>query len=251
MRRLVRTVLPDRVRGYLARKQREVDSGKPPDVAWSRARSTRTMDEVMEELTRMVGPRERCMFCADSRGVDIDHFWPKARYPEHTFLWDNLLLICSGCNRKKGERFELDATGSPLLINPTRDDPWDHLYYDSETGIVTARFIPKTGEPDPRGQYTVERSNLPVNIQPVTEGRLRTQRNLIRCVGRFLELSNPPGGRHALEQELLACLDDNSDYGLCTWFFSRDGQNEPPFADLRNTAGDVWDRLAGHVRIHG
>jgi len=251
VRRLVRTALPERVRGYLAKKQREVDSGKSPEVVWKRARSTQTMGCVVDELRQMVGARGRCMFCEDSRGVDIDHFWPKARYPERTFLWENLLLICSGCNRKKGERFELDANGSPLLIDPTRDDPWDHLYYDSETGIVTACFIPATGEPDPRAQYTVERSNLPVNIQPVTEGRLRTQRNLIRCVGRFLEVSNPPGGRRALEQELRECLDDNSDYGLSTWFFSRDGQNEPPFSKLRHAAGDVWDRLADHVGVHG
>lgn len=251
MRRLVRTALPERLRGYLAKKQREVDSGKPPEVAWNRARPTQTMGCVVDELRRMVGARGRCMFCEDSRGVEIEHFWPKARYPVRTFLWDNLLLICSACNRKKGERFELGATGSPLLIDPTRDDPWDHLYYDSETGIVTARFIPATGEPDPRGQYTVARSNLPLNVQAVTEGRLRTQRNLKRCVDRFLEVSSSTRGRPALEQEFLACVDDNSDYGLASWFFSRDGQKEPPFANLQDTVTDVWHRLIAHLRVLG
>ena len=247
MRRLRRTDLPQRVLRYLAKKQHEVDSGRSTDAVWTQARRTLTMRRVLDELKRMVGTRERCMFCEDSRGVEIDHFWPKAHYPERTFVWENLFLICADCNRKKGPSLELAPNASPLLIDPTRDDPWTHLFYDSRTGIVTARFIEATGEPDSRGRYTVETSNLPLNVQGVTEGRLRTQRNLIRCVRSFLEAPNPTNAPPALEQELFACVDDNSDYGLTSWFFSRDGQNEPPFADLRDNASALWHRLVDRL----
>lgn len=187
------------------------------------------------------------MFCEDSRGVEIDHFWPKSRYPERTFVWDNLVLSCSGCNRAKGTRFELGADESPLLIDPTRDDPWAHLFYDSQTGIVTTRYVAATGKPDARGEYTIERSQLPLNIQAVTEGRLRTGRNLGRCVRRFLESTNSTPSAGTRERELLGCVCDNSDYGLASWFFLRDGQAEPPFAELRTKSPDVWNRVSARV----
>ncbi len=247
MRRLVRTALPDRVHRYLARKQSEVDSGRAPDATWDSARKTQAIRRVFSELKRMAGSRERCMFCEDSRGVDIDHFWPKSKYPERTFVWDNLVLSCSGCNRDKGTWFELGADGSPLLIDPTRDDPWAHLFYDSKTGIVTARFIAATQGPDPRGQYTIERSRLPLNIQAVTEGRRSTQKNLIRCVGRFVESLNATTTHTAAMTELLACVNDNSQYGLVDWFFLRDGQDEQPFAELRSKSPAVWNLVTAHV----
>ena len=247
MRRLRRAVLPERVLSYLAKKQRDVNSGKSAEALWTQARRTLTMRRVFDELKRMVVTRERCMFCEDSRGVEIDHFWPKARYPERAFVWENLLLICADCNRRKSDRLELDSHGLPMLIDPTREDPWAHLFYDSRTGIVTARFILATREPDPRGQYTVEGSNLPLNDQAVTEGRQRTQRNLIRCVNRFVGALNAAIQDCSLAKELLVCVDDNSDYGLTSWFFFRDGQSESPFADLRSTARDVWDRLVART----
>ena len=247
MRRFVRTVLPARVRRYMAKKQREVDSGKPQDVVWRRARSTRAMQQVFDELKRMAGARERCMFCEDSRGVDIEHFWPKTTYPGRTFVWENLVLSCAGCNRSKGTRFDLREDGLPMLIDPTSDDPWRHLFYDSRTGIVTPRFVPETGKPDPRGYYTIERSNIPFNVQAVTEGRLRTQRNLIRCLRRFLESVGLKTDRTAAEEELLGCVDDNSDYGLTVWFFLENGHTDSPFSDLRRQAEDVWNRIVNRV----
>jgi uncharacterized protein (TIGR02646 family) len=182
------------------------------------------------------------MFCLDSRGVDIDHFWPKSQYPERTFAWDNLMLVCAGCNRRKSDRFGLDTDGVPMLIDPTRDDPWDYLYYDSRTGILTARFAP-TGEPAARGFYTVESSNLPLNIQAVTDGRLRAQRNLERCIHRFLQSANASNARDELVTELRSCLDDNDDYGLRTWFVLREGRDEGEFAELRSRFPEVWTEL--------
>ena len=145
MKRIHRTPLPARTLTYLGRKQQEVDSGIAPEAAWTGARKTKTMNGVASTLAAMSGKRQRCMFCGDSRGTDIDHFWPKSRYREHTFDWLNLLWICAGCNRQKGNQFPLDAHQRPLLIDPTAEDPWDYLLLDSHTGNITARFDPTTG----------------------------------------------------------------------------------------------------------
>jgi len=69
------------------------------------------------------------MYCLDNLGTDIDHFEPKALAPLRTFDWLNHLLACSFCNSNaKREEYPCDeVTGESLLIDPTVDDPADHL----------------------------------------------------------------------------------------------------------------------------
>lgn len=93
-------------------------------------------EEIRSVLERMASGRSRCMYCEDSMGTDIDHFWPKAPYPDKAFLWENYLLACSYCNSNmKRQDFPLDPLGVPLLIDPSVDNPVDHLI-----------FLPSTGE---------------------------------------------------------------------------------------------------------
>src|SRR5258708_27444964 len=99
MRKIPRTKLSRRATAYLAKKQAEVNSGKDPESTWKSARQTKTIkDNLINVPTRMAGARARCMFCEDSRGADIDHFWPRARYKSRIFLWKNMLLLCTPCN---------------------------------------------------------------------------------------------------------------------------------------------------------
>ncbi len=151
MRRIKRIVLTDRVQHYLDHKQSEVDAGSDCRRTWESARKTKTMAKVAESLIGMSGRRKRCMFCEDSRGTEIDHFWPMTPYRTRAFVWTNLLWTCGGCNRTKGDRFELDRDGQPLLVDPTAEDPWDFLFFDADTGIVTARFRTDTRASDPKG----------------------------------------------------------------------------------------------------
>jgi hypothetical protein len=41
--------------------------------------------EVRMALKTMAGGRERCLYCEDNEGTDIEHFWPKSKYPEKAF----------------------------------------------------------------------------------------------------------------------------------------------------------------------
>jgi uncharacterized protein (TIGR02646 family) len=202
------------------------------------------MAEVAQTLALMSGKRQRCMFCGDSRSTDIDHFWLKMRYRRRVFRWDNLLWICAGCNRQKGDRFPRDKQRRPLLIDPTAEDPGDFLYFDGHTGNITARYESSTGRPHPKGARTVDPAILPLNIEAVTEGRLRTRRNLVRAVHHFLTrmaTSTEPG---LLEAEILEAVRDNDDYGLAQWYFRHDGGTEEPFHTLRTSYHDLWHRIA-------
>ncbi len=243
MRQVTRHSLPPRVASYLAHKQREIDAGREVQRTWITARRTRTMTRVAQVLASMTGKRQRCMFCGDSRSTDIEHFWPKIRFRQRVFRWDNMLWICAGCNRKKGDRFPLDRHRRPLLIDPTAEDPWDFLYFDGHTGNITARYDPTNGRPHPKGVHTVDPANLPLNIEAVTEGRLRTRRNLVRAVNSFLTHMPTNANPGALEADVLEAVRDNDDYGLAYWYFHRDGGTEEPFQALRASYPGVWDRI--------
>jgi uncharacterized protein (TIGR02646 family) len=97
-------------------------------------------EEVRERLATMGRGRSRCMYCEDNEGTDIDHFYPRGRYPLRAFLWLNLLLSCSGCNRRKAATFPLDESNTPLLIDPTSDDPRSDITFTPSTG----RYIAQT-----------------------------------------------------------------------------------------------------------
>lgn len=91
-------------------------------------------------LVRMAPGVERCMYCLDSAGTDIDHFEPKSRRPLRTFCWHNHLLACSRCNSNyKREEYPCDDFGQCLLIDPSVDDPADHLALLPASGELEAR----------------------------------------------------------------------------------------------------------------
>lgn len=101
----------------------------------------RAFVEIKEKLRDVMAPGHGlCMYCEDSAGSTIDHFRPKDAYPTRTFEWDNHLWACFLCNTVyKGTQFPLDARGLPLLIDPTRDDPAEHLILAPRTGKLEAR----------------------------------------------------------------------------------------------------------------
>ncbi|MCP4593895.1 MAG: hypothetical protein GY842_24435 [bacterium] len=245
MRFLRRHELEAALSDYLDCMQRAVAEGADIVATWKAQRQNRSMKRIVEELGRMTGARERCMFCEDSRGTDVEHFWPKKRYPEKSFRWMNLLWACAGCNRCKGDRFPCDSSGKPQLIDPTAEDPWDFLFYDPETDELTARWNQRTGKEDPRGVMTLEIIST-LRHQAVAEGRRRTRRNLERAVRSFL--SNK---QEQIVEELLESIADNDGYGLPSWFFLRDGSDEPPFVEVRRQYPAVWKRIGKHLRGHG
>jgi uncharacterized protein (TIGR02646 family) len=241
LKRLERPRLAKRAKDYLARKQKEINKGKNRNIdrAWKYARQTVTMQSVFNVLVSMVGTRARCMFCHDSRGTTIEHFYPKAVYRKKVFVWKNFLLLCQGCQNHKGDRFELDATGLPLLIDPTAEDPWKYLFFDGKTGFITAKFD-TAGNEDPKGKHTTDPKVLPLNIEAITMGRQRTRRNLIRAVRTFTNQITAGNSLTTARDEMIQAVLDNDDYGLAIWYFFKEGSSEEPFKSLRTNCNAVW-----------
>jgi uncharacterized protein (TIGR02646 family) len=147
MRRLHRTPLSDKTRIFLRKRANQV--AQVADARHTAAEAKRLWDrldnkafrEVRRTLAAMASGVERCMYCEDSEGTAIEHFWPRAVYPLRAFDWDNYLLACSRCNSNyKRDRFPLDPAGLPLLLNPVEEEPFDHLAFSASTG----RYEPLT-----------------------------------------------------------------------------------------------------------
>jgi uncharacterized protein (TIGR02646 family) len=244
MRRIVREAIGSKTEKYLIKKQDEIDKGKDVESTWKYARNTKSMKEVLSVLTRMAGKRRRCMYCEDSRGTTIEHYWPKSVYKEKTFKWLNLLLLCQGCQSHKGACFDLDPCGMPLLIDPTSEDPWDSLFFESHTGMVTARYMSHAKMFDRRGEHTTHEKILPLNIEAITEGRLRTKRNLHRAASAFLSDIDQGNPLREARDSLFEAIRDNDAYGLAVWYFVHDGSGEEPFRGLQLRFPGVWAAIS-------
>lgn len=245
MRRVRRMPLDQTVEADLQARQAEVDQKRQQTAfcvtdEWRMARQTETLRAVLATLKHMMGDRERCMYCLDSHGTDIEHFWPKTPYPERMFVWLNLLLCCAECGRFKGDRFPL-SNGLPLLVDPTAEDPWTHLDFDPLTGNVVARFDPDRNDYSAKGIETVRLLQLD-RREALAVGHRRTFRRLSNVIEKALSQPQPPAN------ELIAALRETDDHGLLGWCFLGSGQNETPFSNLRVKHPLVWDACVRSIR---
>ncbi|MGW4894856.1 hypothetical protein ACWEQL_21690 [Kitasatospora sp. NPDC004240] len=104
-------------------------SGGTPKAAreeWSKARAAKS--QLQGLLKQMAHGARRCMYCEDNLGTDIDHFQPINNAPHRAFDWPNHLLACSHCNSNgKRDSYPCDANGDCLLVDPSAENPAEHL----------------------------------------------------------------------------------------------------------------------------
>ncbi|MFD7643707.1 hypothetical protein ACFV4P_23975 [Kitasatospora sp. NPDC059795] len=138
-------------------------SSKAARDLWVRAASPKK--HVRGALEPMARGNVRCMYCDDSRATDIDHFQPIEKAPLRTFVWANHLLACSYCNSNaKRSLYPVDQDGTCLLVDPTVEDPADHLVLLLRSGEYLAV------NDSPKGQQTIDVFGL--NRRDLVKGRL-------------------------------------------------------------------------------
>lgn len=245
MRRVVRQPLAPSDAVALAKRQRAVDAelaNGEIDIQqwWKNARRTRLLRRVAEALARMAGPAERCMYCLDSHGTDIEHWRPKARFPGRMFVWENLLLCCAECGRWKGDEFPTTMDGHALLLDPTADDPWAHLDFDPLTGMLAPRFDPVAERFDARGEATIALLRF-AERDAMHEQYRRTWRRLCRVVRAAVARPAAEGST------LLRELAEEDDHGLLAWCFSTRGAAESPFRELQQRHPKAFAECAAAV----
>jgi uncharacterized protein (TIGR02646 family) len=236
MRRIGRTKLHAETTEALRRLQAEADrlqaAGRLQSTEhWKRHRSTKSIRALFTTLQQMAGKRQRCMYCVDSLGADIEHFWPKTSYSDRMYVWENLLLVCTDCGRKKGAQFPLTRQGEPLLIDPSAEDPWNFLDFDPDTGNLIARYLPSTGAFSDKGETTAAVLQLD-RREGVSAGYLKTYRALCRLFTQWVE--------DCLADNYIERLAETDDHGLLGWFLRGSGQNEPAPTHFRGRYPEAW-----------
>lgn len=237
MRRVQRVALDKVAQSYLVRRQAKTNtllsnSRLNVEGEWKSARQTKTMGKVLATLQSMMGARQRCMYCLDSHGCDIEHFRPKSSYPKWMFKWNNLLLCCTECGRIKGSKFPLSGQ-RPMLIDPAQEEPWDYLDFDPITGNMTARFDLQANDFFAKGLHTVTTLQLDQR-EALAAGYAQTYRKLCAVINGFLNTPEQTAGN------LIAALLQEDEHGLLGWCFKGSGQREAQFAQLKNQHPAVW-----------
>lgn len=237
MRLVQRVVLDARAVAYLRKRQKqanakEVAGNLNTDGEWKSARQTKTMGSVLASLQSMMGRRQRCMYCLDSHGCDIEHFYPKSNYAKRMFRWNNLLLCCTECGRIKGSKFPM-AGNRRLLIDPCKEEPWQYLDFDPTTGNMTARFDLQANAFTPKGLATVATLQLDQR-EALAAGYQQTYQRLRDVIGQFLQ-------QPSTAADLITSLIAADDHGLLGWFFKGNGQTEQLANQLRAQHLAVWN----------
>ncbi len=169
MRRLHRTV-PTQEEANWLKKQTKLILDKPEaerkaesDRLWSSAKQNQQRNQLRHihvRLQDMASGLQRCMYCEDSQGTAIEHFWPRAKAPEKTFVWENLLYACGLCNSNyKRDQFPMQDD-QPLLIDPTVEEPLDHLVLVPKTGKFEPRIDAETEQESAKGKASIETFGL-------------------------------------------------------------------------------------------
>jgi uncharacterized protein (TIGR02646 family) len=203
--------LLDALSAYQNEVDQEPDYSSRVDKArelWDLRHSNRVLSKLRDLLLSMC-TEDQCMYCERSVSNQLEHFHPKAFYPEVVFSWDNYLYICSPCNRKKWDNFAIFSSfsgdrvdlrrgfgepepGRPLLINPREEDPLDLLLIDLQD---TGTFLPRAaaGTPDwLRADYTA-RELLDLNSASHRKARRIAYHNFKLVLRDYIRTRNEGG----------------------------------------------------------
>jgi hypothetical protein len=152
------------------------------------------------------------------------------------YRWGNLLLCCTNCGRLKGNQFPM-AGRRVLLVDPTKENPWDSLDFDPMTGNICARFDPQLNNWSVKGEKTVEVLHLDER-EALSKGYLQTLRRLSATIRSALSA----GAIDAAT--LVQKLKSDDDHGLLGWCFSDRGKTLSPFSELQTQHPGVWAKCA-------
>ena len=163
-------------------------------------------DDVLKRLKKMYGDDEAsyCCYCESITETvsfeQIEHRKPKKntidKYPEDTYNWKNLHLVCEKCNKYKDNQYDerneiLDAT-SRIKIGK-------HLGYElTPTNGIYRKTLSK------RGITTVKHCKL--DRKPLRKARLAVWNETIKLIQEIKRYPNAPENYTAIEILKDKCL---------------------------------------------
>lgn len=145
----------------------------------------------------------KCYLCEIIPLTDhrVDHFIPQEKASHLEKDWNNLLITCDYCNRKKWHIFD-------NILNPLIHPIEDVIYHTNDFVAKKALFIPKDHSPEVL-QTTKLLSSIFNGKGPIREFREeRFYENYLQKINRFLNIVNEylsngkPEYKEAIKEEL-------------------------------------------------
>lgn len=172
------------------------------------------------------------MYCSGSESAQVEHYRPKATFPELALQWENFLWICGICNQAKGNRF---ANAALPPLNPIAENPWDHFFID-QFGNLTPKWDPAIDDFSPRAKWTIELMNL--DRQALQESRQERLADLRGKVEDSLALlASGQLTLDELELRMLSWLEQPFQPDVADYFLAGPGADDPHerFSELIHT----------------
>lgn len=164
--------------------------------AWKRFSGTAARTEVESKLDAVF--HTKCAYCENIVPRDIEHFFPKSRFPGRMFKWTNFLRACKNCNTDKLDSFPLQRNRAPVLLDPCKDEPSAFFTWDLATGLPVLTADPARHT---RADLTVTMFDLE-NQQLCDERRTRARNFLFYLLQSIETQPTPPDVHRWLLDEL-------------------------------------------------
>jgi len=137
---------------------------------WHKYKNEKVENILSEKLSKLTD--YHCAYCGiyplkqKVGGRSIDHFKPKANYPDLAFEWTNLFIACPDCQKIKGSNF-------PNNVEPLKPDSC-HYHFDYWFKI---NWVNNHIEPNPkRNQREQEIARETINWLGLNEGERPQER---------------------------------------------------------------------------
>jgi uncharacterized protein (TIGR02646 family) len=226
--------LPRKLRTKLAAETAFIVASENPkaeaDRRYSNARNAGWFKPVVDALKKLSGHGQRCMFCSGSEASDVEHYKPKAVFPELAMTWENYLWSCAPCNRGQSSRFPPCTEPGGQFVNPLREDVWEFFFID-EFGFLTPRYDKAAGALNERAAST--RDLLDLNREAVQETRLARLSDLKEQVNELVRgLKQGRIKNTAAQGKIKVWLSQPFQPDVADYFLNGPGKTEQPFKKL-------------------
>lgn len=142
---------------------------------------------------------------------DVDHFLPKAIYPEHVYQWENYIWSCKPCNQLKKEFYSINFP----LLHPCNTEDCSKLLFIEDTGQYVLKNLVNTDiDWKKRLQHSEQKTMLnAVEICKKRQLRISTLRQRFISVESYLEMVKKinailPAAASDLQQQIDSTIDE-------------------------------------------
>lgn len=195
---------------------------------YTNSRDAQWFQAIIQELKKLSGAGARCMYCSGSEAAQLEHYRPKAVFPELALHWENMLWVCGKCNLEKGDKFPMHA--EQILINPIDENVWDFFRID-RFGKLRARYSPELEKLNPRAISTMEIVSLDrEEIQQPRQDRLHELKNAVADSITLYKNGNIK--LEVLNERLAQWQNSSLQPDVANYFLLGPGKSEPPFCEL-------------------